>query len=370
MSLFQKKQTSYLGVDIGAHGIKLVEFKQSKNRPQLWTYGITHESTHIHAGAFGGNETNDATLTASGEHGDTSDEQAKKFGLWLKDLVKKSKATTTTAIASLPVSYIFHTLVTLPESDKKRITQLVRAEVTKFLPRPIEEMQITHQVIPQTKIEKQKKYVRVLVTAAPKFLIQFYTKIFQYAGLQLTELETEAFALTRSFIGKDQSTAMIVDIGAERSNFFIIDQGLPMTTRSIQIGGNHFGKIIDNTLGIETAMSKQVKYDLSSFGPNKVDPTLFQEPLGAMIKEIQYNFDVFLRQVGNEGKRPEKIILTGGSAVIPAIQERLQKEFPMKVFIGDPWARVVYQERLKQRLDIIGPRMSVSIGLAMRNILG
>ncbi len=395
MSIFSKKQTSYLGVDIGAHGIKLTELKQSKGRPQLWTYGLAHEATDIHVGVQVKEKTtedllidkNKVGVSASASDGDstidkvkaskmeqkviadTYDVQAKKFGGWLKELIEQSNVTTKMATASLPVSYIFHTLLTLPETDPKELPKIVRAEVKKFLPRPIEEMQVTHQIIPQSDLEKKKKYYKVLVTAAPKFLITFYSKIFQYAGLQLVELETEAFALARAFVGKDKSTAMIVDIGAERTNFFIVDQGFPITQRSLQIGGNNFSEIIDKVLGVEKDMSDQIKNDVSNFGTNQVDVDLFSEPLDAMIKEIQYNFDVFLHQLGNENKRLEKIILTGGSCVIPAIRERLQKEFPMKVFIGDPWARVVYQQKLKPKLDSIGPRLAVTIGLAMRGIL-
>ena len=39
MSLFRKKD-SYVGVDIGANGMKLVELHKAKGRAQLWTYGI------------------------------------------------------------------------------------------------------------------------------------------------------------------------------------------------------------------------------------------------------------------------------------------------------------------------------------------
>ena len=383
MSIFSKKQSSFLGVDIGAHGIKLTELKQSKGRPQLWTYGYTHEETHIHDNAVSVKTTDDLLVESGAMKReskqddqlekntfyDTYDVQAKKFGGWLKQLVEQSNVTTKMATASLPVSYVFHTLLTLPQTETKELDHLVQAEIKKFLPRPIEEMQITHQVIPQSEMEKKKKYIRVLVTAAPKFLISFYSKIFQYAGLQLIELETEAFALARAFVGKDLSTVMIVDIGAERTNFFIVDEGLPMTHRSLQIGGNNFGQTIDDVLGVEKSISEQIKNDLVNFEANQININIFSEPLEAMIKEIQYNFDVFLHQLGNEGKKPEKIILTGGSCVIPAIKERLEKEFPLKVFIGDPWSRVVYQQKLKQRLDAIGPKMAVTIGLAMRGIV-
>ena len=50
-------------------------------------------------------------------------------------------------------------------------------------------------------------------------------------------------------------------------------------------------------------------------------------------------------------------------------KEEIEKKFPLKVFVGDPWARTVYQDGLKQILDGLGPRMAVSIGLAMRNIV-
>ncbi|RKX90927.1 MAG: pilus assembly protein PilM, partial [Spirochaetes bacterium] len=40
----------------------------------------------------------------------------------------------------------------------------------------------------------------------------------------------------------------------------------------------------------------------------------------------------------------------------------------MRVYLGDPWARVIYPEDLKPVLDEIGPRFAVAIGLAMRDI--
>ena len=53
--------------------------------------------------------------------------------------------------------------------------------------------------------------------------------------------------------------------------------------------------------------------------------------------------------------------MTGGSCVLPFIREEIQKVFPMKVFVGDPWARTIYQDGLKTVLDGLGPRMAVSM---------
>jgi Tfp pilus assembly PilM family ATPase len=61
-------------------------------------------------------------------------------------------------------------------------------------------------------------------------------------------------------------------------------------------------------------------------------------------------------------------VLSGGSALLPNLPNYLGKILDTKVIIGDPWARVSYPVDLKPLLHEIGPRMSVAIGLAMREM--
>ena len=42
-----KKSESFLGVDIGSSGIKLLELRKSKGRPQLWTYALVDQPLDI-----------------------------------------------------------------------------------------------------------------------------------------------------------------------------------------------------------------------------------------------------------------------------------------------------------------------------------
>jgi type IV pilus assembly protein PilM len=375
MPLFQKTE-SFVGVDIGAHGMKVVELRKNKNRPQLWTYGAIDEALDIHAtnvqdkapDQLLGEPISSATLPPPTESMDQT-ARIDHYAKLLKEVLKRAKVTSRMAVASLPVSYVFHTIITLPQLSEKEVLQHVEAKISKLLPRPASEMQVVHQTIPQTEPEKQRKNMRVLVTAAPKEIIQFYTRIFERAGLHLAELETEAFALERSLVGRDTSTVLVVDMGAERTNFFIMDQGLPVTHRSIQIGGTLIDSLLADRLGVKRDVASDMKHDLAHVDPQVIRDLLFAQVIEPMMKEVQYGFELYLRQTGNEMKRPEKIILTGGSALIPAIQAELSKTFPLKVFIGDPWARVVYQQGLKPVLDAYGPRMAVAIGLALRNIV-
>ena len=379
MSLFGDKQESYIGVDIGSGGIKLTELKKTKGRPQLWTYGIADDDINIHV------QNSDKTpekekmdkdgIILPEEQGkntpdekiEVNDSRIKKYSKLLKRLVKEAKVSGNRASASLPVSYIFHTIVTLPEVEEDKKEEIINAEVNKLISRPVDEMQVVHQEIPSS--QDTDEYDKFLVTAAPKDLVRFYTAIFQKSGLQLQELETEAFSLQRSLVGNDPATVLVVDIGRERTNFFIMDEGLPMTHRSIQVGGQNIDKVLQKILGLDHDSIGQVKKDLSKIDKEKFNSNQFDRIINPVIKEIEYGFDLYTHQVGNEDKKPEKIILTGGSSLFPPLAKRLQSKFNMKVFVGDPWARVVYQQGLKPVLDDIGPRMSVSIGLALRNIV-
>lgn len=384
---FFDKQEAYLGIDIGAQGIKLVELKKTKGRPQLWTYGVLHHPISIHPLADNP-ATNSNSKKPVGVPLETIETAAKnappvshpkgpaldearidEYAGLLRSVVEQSKATSRRATASLPVSYVFHAVITLPTVHEKELDHHVRAKVKKMLPMSIDEMQVVHQVIPDPTKDKNQKFIRVLVTAAPKYLVQFYSAIFQKAGLQLEELETEAFAIERSLVGNDPSTVILVDVGAERTNFFMVDQGLPITHRSLNFGGNAIDKDFVDRLGVEKELAAQFKIDISRGAGPSIESNVFDALIDPIVKEIQYSVDLFVHQTGNEGKRLDKIVLTGGGSLFPPIRNILSQSFGVNVFIGDPWARVVYQQGMKQVLDDIGPRMAVSIGLAMRNIV-
>ncbi len=387
MSMFQKTE-GYLGVDLGAGGIKMVELHKTKGRPQLWTYGIAHQALDIHpqqtwrpteapqvpnlqrpkaASASTPPPPKSAPIPSLLSADDIA--RTTEYAHLLKTLADQSKVTTRRVTASLPVSQVFHAMITLPVIDEKEIDTHIKAKAQKMLPIPLEEMQIVHQVIKDTTPNVQEKYMRILITAAPKKLIAFYTTIFQKGGFQLQELETEAFAIERCLVGRDGGTVMVIDIGAERSNFFIMDKGVPVTHRSIQIGGNSMDITLGTALGISSEEAGHIKYDLSNMKGAKIPMDIWEPLFDPVIKEIQYGFDLYLSQSGNEQKRPEKIILTGGAALFPPFSQYIQDHFPLKVFVGDPWARVVYQQGLRRVLDRVGPGMAVSIGLAMRNIV-
>ncbi len=377
MLLFKPK--SHLGIDLGAGGIKIVELKLEKKRPMLYTYGLTSQMQDVHR-LFDVSSKNSPSLLSSDQKNKSvavaiDPEQVKKYANLVKAICVGARTTSLSATVSLPVSVVFHAVINLPLLKKEELDRVLRAEVKKLLPRPIEDMVLDYQMI---KNSPESKTQRVLVNAVPKELVIFYTQVFKLAGIQLESLEPESIALERSLVGRDQSVSMIIDIGAERTNFYIIDQGYAITHHSTEIGGGRLNKILSNILGVKDELVEQLKYDYFGSLLKKNSNSqmtkdkfygLFSSIVDPIVKEIEYSFEIYLKQTGNEKKRPEKIILTGGGSSMPYLTDFISEKFNIKCYIGDPWGRVVYQESLKPALGKIGPRMSVAVGLALRKLV-
>jgi len=378
--MFSKTKT-YLGIDIGAGGVKAVELELKKKRPVLSTYAIVSEKMPVHHEGRNINTTDRVLKIHPPEQREQISKKSQEdfdegkldfYRAVLKSVRKQAKIKSTTATVSLPVSAVFHAVVNLPKIDKKDFDSILNAEVKKLSPLPLEELSLDYQVISKNDDGVQQ----VLVNAVEKKRVNFYAKMFQGTGIVVEALEPESTALSRVLIGKDQSVSMIVDIGSERTNFFIVENAVPMTHHSIEMGGDRVNKILASRLGVGEEMIDQIKMDLfgSIFHNNTlVDEgkmlDLFSVAVEPIIKEIDYSFEVYLKQQLNQNKVPDKIVLTGGGAFMPYLAKQIENKFNKRCFVADPWAKLVYQEKLRPLLNKIGPRMSVSVGLALRNMI-
>ncbi|NBS41114.1 hypothetical protein EBS80_00445 [bacterium] len=370
MALFGGKTThTFLGVDIGAGGFKLVELANEKGRAKLMTYGYSEPK--------------------AGQALPAPFENTRLAGEMLAKLCEKSGTKATKVMAALPLSSVFSAIVSVPKrKTEKEMQPLVDAQIGKLTPMPLSEM-ITYATfidgqenkkiqdpkakVPDPKI-KPSDHVRVLVTGAAKSLVQKYIEIFKYAKLDLQALDTEAFALVRSLVGKDKSPIAILDIGGTRTSITIVEKGVPFLTRSVNIGGKAVTKRIMDQMSVSEAEAEQIKLDLGTMAGDAPTatagglPQVLESVMLPVLNEIRYAFQLYAGMELTEYKKVEKIILTGGSSQLPRVVEFLKESLNMNVYRGDPWARVVFPEDLRPVLDEVGPRMSVSIGLAMREI--
>ena len=343
MGLFSPSR-SYLGVDIGSAGIKIIELKGELGKVRLVSYGFSEGLI------------------------DLGQKDTKEIARIINQICQQAGMSSRSAVSALPTFSVFSSIINLAGVSKKDIASAVQWEAKKVIPLPLEEIILDWKKIDSATSGVAKANSRILLTGAPRSLVKKYIEIFKQAQINLLSLETETFALIRSLLGSDKSAVMLVEVGAATTDISIIKQSLPVLNRSIDIGGLTITKAIGNNLNIGLERAEQFKYDLGISlvnSQNNVIPKTIAEVISPIINEVKYALNLYQ---GKNNKAVDKIILSGGSALLPNLANYLSKILNLNVIIGDPWERVSYPTDLKPILDEIGPRLAVAIGLAMREV--
>jgi type IV pilus assembly protein PilM len=351
MSLFFPDE-SYLGIDIGSTSIKIVELKSEGGKAKLLTYGFSE--------GF-----DDLDKKGPGE-----------IAAIISKICQTAGTLSRKATSALPIFSVFSSIINLSGTNKKDLPSAIIWEAKKVIPLPLEEMILDWKRIANideagnnamVSRPEDKNNIKILLTGAPRTLVKKYIEIFKNVQINLLSLETEIFALIRSLLGNDKSAVMLVEIGAKTTSFNIIDQNIPILNRSIDIGGWTITKAIASNLNISLERAEQFKYDLGigslDSAANTIPKTII-ESISPIVNEIKYALSLF----ENKGGRVDKIVLSGGSALLMNLTSYLAKILNINVVAGNPWARVSYPLDLKPLLDEIAPRFAVAIGLALREM--
>ncbi len=371
--MFEKKETNILGIDIGTSSIKVLEVARVKAGHALVTYGFVEDfQRDLHNI---GKE--DSGLTAQA----------------IRSVVKKARCTTKRATAALPTYAVFTSLITVPQLSGDELDSAVHWEAKKIIPLPLDDIILDYKILnpkqessllklPFGKKEEARSAnnndaLKILITGAAKETVQKYTEIFQMCDLNLVSIETEMFALSRSIVGTQPGEIMIVEIGAAVTDIIIMQNGVPFFGRSLEHGGAGITRAITNSLHISDKRSEQLKRDIgirsgtdAAAGGTGGIPDIIKTALEPIVHEIRYTIDLYkshtLTPSAQSDGTIEKIILTGGTALMPGIAEFLSQMLDMRVFVGDPWSFIQCPPDLKPVLETIGPKFSVAIGLALR----
>jgi type IV pilus assembly protein PilM len=372
------KSQSYLGIDLGATSIKLVELKRKGADIHLVTYGYVER-------------------VSSDIARNKSKELREKVVNLVKKLCKASRTTSRKVVTGLPSFSAFISVLSLPAQSKERLEANIKREAAKLLPIPAEEAILDWKILKEGKLldmksaekeiftpiapegekkepavpkeevaipgakAKSKKNLSILLTVAPRDLVARYVDVFKGTGLELLSLETEGFALVRALVGRDPARLLIVDISATTCDVILVEKGMPLSNRTVNIGGLTLTRKLAEKLNLDFEGAEQFKRDLAN--RTKQLPDILKEELKPIVNELNH-----LISQQNKIALIEKVVLSGGSAFLPGLAEFLAEKLNIKVIIGDPWARIVYPTELRPLLDELAPRFGVAVGLALREV--
>jgi type IV pilus assembly protein PilM len=352
--LFSKPK-GHLGVDIGTSNIKIVQLRPQGDKFVLETYGLVNVAFQL------------STRDSGQAIRHTAD--------MLKQLAEKSQVTTNKIVASLPNSVVFTSVIEIPKIPDDEMKAAVESEAKKYVPLPLEEVAlswVTIQEKPKVNLDTNLGSIsqpagagninKILLTAVPTIVVENYLKVFELAGMDAQALEIEALAMIRSLVGDDSDTMLVIDIGAKNTSVNLIDNGYLRLSKNLGVGGDTITTSIAKSLNISFVRAEQFKKDFGMSAQGQQLPQIMRPILDIIKNEAAQLVSLY----ESRGDKIDKILLSGAGSKIPSLSQYLNT-LNKPVVLANPWARVVYPEKLRPIIEPLGLNLAVATGLAMRH---
>ena len=210
--------------------------------------------------------------------------------------------------------------------------------------------------------------LQILLTAVPKEVITKYNRITKLAGLNLRGLEVETAASVRSILGNDKSTVLLMDFGARSTNINVIYNGYPVMSHSIDTAGFDLTKVLSQGMGVSLRRAEDLKKERGlKAGLAEAEMISIMTPLvDKIFTETERIVNIYVRRTG---KRLDRVVILGGGALLPGVEEYVSLRLGLPAVTGNSFARVIYPPILEPMIKEIGPMFSVAMGLGMREIV-
>lgn len=334
-----------VGLDIGSKTIKIVELARSGQGFTLRGSGVVgYAGTPIEKME---DEKEIATL-----------------GQNIAKLAKEANISSKEVVVALPETQVYTRSIKFPLLTDQEIASAVRWEAEQYIPIPVKEAIIQHQIL-ERKENVSPPEVSVLLVAAPRKLIDKYIKVVHAARLEAMAVETEIMALVRA-LAPPQQVVLLLDFGARSTDIAIAKNSKLTFTRSIPTAGEALTRSVAQSFGIEHQQAEQYKraYGLS---PDQLEGkirTALTPVFNMVTDEIKKAIHYY--QSEEKGEAPAAAIVSGGTAGMPEAISTLSSSLGIEVVIANPFSRVQVSQQVMQSLAGYAPLYSIAVGLAMR----
>lgn len=334
-----------IGLDIGTKGVKIVELEKSGDKFRLRASGIVGYEGRLPDQIT---EERDLSILAA----------------TIRKLHKESKVSDKKVKIALPEYSVYTRTITFPALTDSEVSSAVRWEADQYIPIPVSEAIIQHQILERREKESPPG-VLVSLVAAPKKIVEKFVKVVQMAGLGVISVETSLMSLARVFSSQNQ-VVLAVNIGANSTDMAVTKNGQVFFSRSIPTGGEAFTRSISSSLSIDKNQAEEYKktYGLRSDQLEGKVETAMEPVVRVIVDEIKKATHFYETDIG--GQSPSSVVLSGGSSAMPELASSFTKLIGIEVIIGNSFARVEADPKTLSTLASYSPMYSVAVGLAMR----
>lgn len=356
----KKSENSVLGIDIGTSSIKVVQLRKEKERAVLETYGEIATGPYVNLKV--------------GQAAKLSEESVV---MALKDVLKEANVKAKTACVAIPLKSSFVTIISLPFSPEKNLSEIIQLEARRYIPVPISEVILDWWILPRA-MEKneeglpdgkagKRETTQVLLVAIHKDTVNIYKDIIAKVNLKARAYEIESFSMIRACLSRETSPVAVLDIGASTTKLAIVDFGVMKGSYSINYGSQDLTSALSRSLNIDFSRAEEMKREigLSDLPENK-------EVVAVLEPVLEYSFSEaskFIKEFQKKNQRSiGKVILTGGGSLLKGLVDFAVKKFALEVELADPFAKVEHPAFLSKALKEVGVNFSIAIGLTLREL--
>jgi type IV pilus assembly protein PilM len=245
----------------------------------------------------------------------------------------------------------------------------VESEANQYIPFALEEVNLDFQVLGPSPSNPEEQ--EVLIAATRKEKVEDRVAVADVCGLKPLVMDVESFAQQTALSlvvqglpggGKDQNVA-VVDVGANVMNVTVLRNDQSVYTREQAFGGNQLTQDIVSRYGMTPEEAENAKR--SGGLPDDFEAEVMKPYRENLSMEVQRALQFFY--TSTQYHAVDHILLAGGSAVIPGLDEVVNTRTQVPASVANPFALMQASPRIQlKRLMIDAPSLIVACGLAMR----
>ena len=245
----------------------------------------------------------------------------------------------------------------------------VETEANQYIPFALDEVNLDFQLVGAAPSNPEEE--EVLIAATRKEKVEDRVAVAESAGLKALVMDVESYAQQSALSlvteqlpngGKDQNIA-VVDIGANVMNVTVLRNDQSVYTREQAFGGNQLTQDIVSRYGMSVEEAENAKR--SGGLPDDFETEVLRPFMDNLSMEVQRALQFFF--TSTQYNAVDQILLAGGSAVIPGLDEAVNTRTQVPTVVANPFAAMQTSPRIQlKRLMVDAPSMIVACGLAMR----
>jgi len=348
MFLFKKKK-EVVGIDIGSSSVKVVQLKDNNGSFQLLNAGIFP----LPPEAIVDNTLMDSSSIAT----------------VIKNLVSSLDIKIKDVVCSISGNSVIIRKIVLPAMPQEELEDQISWEAEQYIPFDINDVNMDFQILSPDSSDPSK--MNVLLVASKKDIINDYVAVFSEAGMQLSVVDVDSFAVQNAFeVNHEYSSEDImalVNIGASVMNINVIKDGITLFTRDVQMGGNLYTEEIQKQLGLSSEDAENGKL-LAHESDNEQLRNVILKVNETITQEIRRSLDFYNSTASDD--RISGVFISGGCSKVYKLIDTITEKIALPVETLNPFAKLKFNEKDfdPEYLQEIGPLMAVPVGLAIRRV--